>query len=74
MSRVSFGVLHVFCHYVTCAPGSVFSILTATVASVDEVVHFKGSCYNFRGYRLLLRLPLIVGSTFDALAYSRPSN
>ena len=36
MSWVSFGVLNILCHYVARALGLVFSVLTATVASVDE--------------------------------------
>ena len=33
------------------------------------VMHFKGSCFNFWGLRLLLRLFLTIRLTLDALAY-----
>ena len=37
-------------------------------------VRLEGGCFNFWGLRLLLRLPLTVGSTSDALAYSHLSD
>ena len=37
-------------------------------------MRLEGGCFNFRGSRLLLQLPLTVGLTSDALTYSHPSD
>ena len=37
-----------------------------------RVARLEGGCFNFRGLRLLLLLPLIVGLTSSTLAYYRP--
>ena len=36
------------------------------------VMHLEDGCFNFWGLRLLLRLPLTIGLTSDALTYSHP--
>ena len=49
MSWAFFGVLNVLCHYVVCALGPIFSVLTVTVTSVNESRVSRVAASTFKG-------------------------